>query len=90
MPVFSSYQFFFQVAGLKSTSIGKSSRRPAIMLKVRTTFEKPEKPAKLDAGPTSLRPGPMLLIVAATAVKFVTMSWLSRVIRRSDVVKTRI
>ena len=34
-------------------------------------FDKYEYSAKLCAGPTLSRPGPMLFIVAATAVKFV-------------------
>ena len=43
-----------------------------------TSFEKGENAAKFDAGPTPPRPGPMLLMVAATAVKFVIRSLFSK------------
>ena len=71
-------------------SIGKSSSLPAIILKVRTSFESEEKSAKFAAGPTPERPGPMLLMVAATAVKFVTRSRPSIVISSSETINTRI
>ena len=41
---------------------------------MKTNFEKTEKFEKLPVGPTSARPGPMLLMVVSTAVKFVTRS----------------
>ena len=47
------------------------------MSKIITHLANAEKPAKLHVGPTALRPGPMLLNVAATAVKFVIWSKLS-------------
>ena len=68
------YYLFFHVDGAKSSSIGKSSSRPAIIEKVRTMVEKPLNPAKLLVGPIVPRPGPMLLIVAATAVNAVVRS----------------
>ena len=51
--------------------MGKSSSLPANISKIRTNFVKGEKNAKLLVGPTSSSPGPILLIVAATAVKLV-------------------
>ena len=60
-----------QVEGEKSRSIGKSSSLPASILKQRTSLESGEKREKFCVGPTASRPGPMLFIVAATAVKLV-------------------
>lgn len=45
---------------------------------------------KLQVGPTFESPGPMLFKVAATAVKLVVMSKLSRLIRSRDTVKIKI
>ena len=56
---------------MNNKSIGKSSSLPASILNERTIFEKGEKNAKLDVGPTASIPGPMLFIVATTAVKLV-------------------
>ena len=70
-------------------SIGKSSSLPAIILNVNTSFEKIEKSAKLEVGPTCERPGPILLMVATTAVKLVIRSLLSRVISNREVAKSR-
>ena len=54
--------------------MGISSSRPAIILNESTSFENQVKPAKLLVGPISPRPGPMLLIVAATEVNPVVRS----------------
>ena len=70
--------YFFQVSGAKSKSIGISSRRPASISKVSINFEGTEKNAKFAEGPTSARPGPTLFIAADTAVNFVTKSQLSK------------
>ena len=56
---------------MKSMSTGKSSSRPTSISKVSTSLLKALKAAKFLAGPTPASPGPMLLIVAATAVKLV-------------------
>ena len=64
--------------GANSRSIGKTSRRPASISNIITHFDMAEKPEKLPVGPTAPSPGPMLLKVAATAVKFVVKSKLSR------------
>ena len=70
--------YFFQVAGEKRSNTGKSSRRPASILKMSTSFDISEKKSKFDVGPTISSPGPTLLIVVATAVKLVTRLWLSK------------
>ncbi len=72
------FYLLFQVMGENSTTMGRSSRRPASISNIRTYFDKRENMPKLDAGPTMDRPGPILLIVAAIAVKFVVKSKLSR------------
>ena len=52
--------------------MGKSSSLPASMSKMRTIFENGEKNPKFEVGPTSPRPGPILLRQEVTAVKLVT------------------
>lgn len=69
-------------------SNGKSSSLPANISIINTYLEKIEKCAKFCVGPTSERPGPMLLIVAATEVKFVVKSLFSNEIRRTDTANT--
>ena len=59
---------------MKSRSIGKSSSLPASILNIRTSFEGIEKKLKLQVGPTSESPGPILFIVADTAEKLVIKS----------------
>ena len=71
------HSYFFHVAGAKSSSIGISSRRPASISNVSTSFEGIEKKPKFAAGPTSPRPGPTLFIAADTAVNFVVKSQFS-------------
>jgi hypothetical protein len=63
-----------QNCGVNSTSTDSSSSRPSSMPKVQTQVWKSLSPPKLPAGPTSPRPGPMLLTQATTAVKAVTTS----------------
>ena len=60
--------------GWKNKSSGKSSNLPASISNIRTNFETGEKKLKFLIRPTSSRPGPILLIVAATAVKLVIRS----------------
>ena len=57
------------------------------MSKISTIFENGEKKLKFWVGPTSESPGPMLLIVAVTAVKFVVKSWLSMEMQSTDSAK---
>ena len=59
----------FQAVGENSRSIGKISSLPKSIQSERMIFEKPEYCEKLPTGPTIPSPGPMLLIVATTAVK---------------------
>ena len=54
------------------------------MSNISTYFEKGENPLKFCVGPTSSSPGPILLIVAVTAVKLVIKSFPSSDIRRTD------
>ena len=54
--------------------IGKTSSLPASISKMRTIFETGEKIAKFEVGPTSLRPGPILLRQDNTEVKLVVKS----------------
>ena len=79
--------YFFQVLQENRSRTGNSSRRPAIISKVITIFDNPEKAPKLEAGPTTPRPGPMLFRVAATAVKLVIRSKLSREMISTDPTK---
>lgn len=77
----------FHAEGWKSISRGKSSNLPASISNMKTNFEKKEKFEKLPAGPTSARPGPMLLMVVSTAVKFVTRSLPSNATIKTDEAK---
>ena len=54
--------------------MGNSSSLPASIPKLRNIFDKSVMSAKLNAGPTFPSPGPMLLNVAATALKAVRKS----------------
>ena len=69
-------------------SNGKISRRPASISKVRISFENQENMPKFPVGPTSSRPGPILLKVAATAVKFVIRLKSSKAIRNMRMQKS--
>ena len=55
-------------------SSGNSSSLPASMSNISIYLEKLLKKPKLHVGPTRERPGPILLNVAATAVKLVVKS----------------
>ena len=77
----------FQVEGLKSKSIGKSSSLPASISMIRTILVGSEKNAKFCVGPTPSSPGPILLRAANTDVKFVIRSWLSNDTRIIDIAK---
>ena len=52
----------------------KISKRPSNILNVRSTFPKSGIEEKFDADPTSPKPGPTVLIVAADAVNAVVIS----------------
>jgi len=52
--------------------MGNNSSLPASISNINISFEGIEKKAKLQVGPTASSPGPILFMVAATAVKFVT------------------
>ena len=54
--------------------MGKISRRPTSMSKDSSSLDHQEKAEKFPMGPTTSRPGPMLLMHAVRAVKVVTMS----------------
>ena len=68
-------------------SIGKISSLPASISNINTYLENVENIAKFPVGPTSSKPGPMLFRVAATAVKFVTKSKLSKLISSTEPAK---
>lgn len=65
---------FFHVPGAKRMMIGIISSLPKSMTSDRRTVEKFENPVKLPVGPTTLKPGPTLLIQASVAVIFVSKS----------------
>ena len=75
-------QLFFQVVLEKSTAIGRISSRPANMSTIMTHLDSGLYAAKLQVGPTASKPGPMLLKVAMTAEKFVSMEKPSSEITR--------
>lgn len=81
-------RFRDHMPGTRSRMTGRSSRRPASIAKLNTSLEKFENPAKVDIGPTPARPGPILLSVAATAVKLVTRSLPSIVTSNRQTTKT--
>ena len=62
--------------GQNKRSIGYNSSLPASISKVKTSFEKYEYILKFAIGPTLASPGPILLNVAAMAVKLVSKSKL--------------
>ena len=63
---------------------GEDLQSPASMSKVSTSVEKFEYIEKFCVGPAISRPGPILLKVAATAVKLVIRSKLSTAIRSTE------
>ena len=68
----------FQMAGWKRISRGNNSSLPASISNISRYFVKGVKWPKFWVGPTNYRPGPILLKVAATAVKFVIKSLPSK------------
>ena len=68
--------------------MGKISSRPTSMSKDSSSLDQGEKLEKLPMGPTISRPGPTLLMQAATAVNVVTRSNCSRDTNRQDATKT--
>lgn len=79
----------FQITGWNRISIGNSSSLPASMSKIRTYLEKGEKKPKFSVGPTNSNPGPILLIHAATAVKFVVKSFWSKEMAKIETAQIR-
>ncbi len=77
----------FQIAGWNNISSGNNSKRPASISNIITSLEKSLKNPKLQSGPTIESPGPILLIVAATAVKFVTRSCPSKDMAKTETTK---
>ena len=65
---------FLHVVGWKRISIGIISSLPASISNIKMNFEKTENSEKFPTGPTISSPGPILLRVAAMAVKFVVKS----------------
>ena len=64
--------------------IGNISSLPIIIVSERIIFEKSEKKAKLQVGPTSSKPGPILLMHVITAETVVVRSYPSMDIRIVD------
>ena len=79
----------FQIIGWNRISIGNSSSLPASISKIRTYLANGEKKLKFCVGPTNSRPGPILLIQAATAVKFVVKSFWSKEIAKMETEHSR-
>ena len=80
--------YFFQDLGEIKINIGKISKRPTNIAKLITRVDSGEKMEKFCVGPTAAKPGPILLRVAAIAVKFVVKSKLSKlIINRQDINK---
>ena len=65
--------------------MGNSSRRPANMSNINTYLENVEYMEKFWVGPTISSHGPMLLRVAAMAVKLVVKSKLSILINNREI-----
>ena len=63
-----------QNCGVKRTSRDMTSSRPSTMVNAQIQVWRSLNGMKLPAGPSSFRPGPMLLMQAITAAKAVTMS----------------
>ena len=64
---------------------GNISRRPASISNMNTSLDSDENQPKLHVGPTRLKPGPMLLMVAATDDNVVTRSSHSKDTIRADI-----
>ena len=69
--------------------MGNISSLPKSIAMDKTIFENGEYAAKLDAGPTAARPGPILLKQAAVAVKFVSISNISPVSKDKSIKITK-
>lgn len=69
--------------------MGKISSLPASMSNIRTNFDRSDSWEKLHVGPTAPMPGPILLKVAATAVKQEVKSRLSRLTTRTEAAKIK-
>ena len=69
-------------------SIGMISSLPASISNIRMNLEKTENSEKFPAGPTISSPGPILLSVAAIAVKFVVKSKPFKLNNSNDPTKT--
>ena len=65
---------FFQMDGVNSIRIGKTSNLPRSISRQRTSLENGEKNAIFSVGPAIFRPGPTLLRQVVTAVIFVAKS----------------
>ena len=88
--VIQNYRLRRQVWRLNRASMGKISRRPNSISIVRITLEKALYAAKELVGPTSARPGPMLLKQANTAEMFAsTENPSSETSRKLPSVKTQ-
>src|SRR5690606_35265069 len=74
--------YFLQNAGERTTSRVKISSRPSSMAAVHTQVWKSLSDLKVLAGPTSPRPGPVLLKLATTAENPVTTSRPEKTISR--------
>lgn len=83
------HQFLRHAFGINNNNIGYISNLPANMSSISTIFDNTENCAKLPVGPTTLSPGPILLNVAATDVKLVTASKLSKLIIKSETINIK-
>ena len=86
MEHFSNYNYFLflHTHGENKIIIGTNSNLPANISNINTHLEKALNVPKFSIGPTPSRPGPMLLSVAATAVKFVSKLPFSKEIKSTD------
>lgn len=66
--------YFLHVEGDNNIIIGIISRRPNSITSDNKAVEKFENPEKLPIGPTTLKPGPTLLMQVSAAVMFVSKS----------------
>ena len=78
--------FLLHTPGESMKRIGKISRRPSSISIDITNFENGVKELKFPVGPTTSRPGPMLLNVAMTADTVVGMPLPSKEMIRIDTI----
>ena len=76
--------FFFQNTGVNTRRMGYISSLPRSIATDSTILENGEYAEKFDAGPTAPKPGPILLMQAATAVILVSRSNASAVSNESS------